>query len=421
MCANTIDKTRFLRDVFHGYYRTQLKKLSFPTRITERELAFFPFEGNFVKRHIGFSDHQQLLLYLRRYPPRHAYFSAAYFDKPDGERMDEKGWRGADLIFDIDADHFETQCRIEHDRWSCNKCGTKGKGVPPKKCPRCGAPNSQIKTYAWLCENCLSEAKNETIKLVEEYLETDLGIAKKDMIIVFSGHRGYHVHVHNRAFEPLGSAARREIIDYVTGNGIKVESFGLDEITGRHKVTVGPAVTAWGWRGRLARGIIGFLRTTDANHLSSIEGLRRRAKFIMQNRDKIIQGIQDVPPRYAIKGLKIDHLKKIAEEGAKWIGSKIDVTVTGDVHRLIRLPGSLHGKTGFRVVSLSFSELERFDPFRDVLAFRGTVRVHVKNPPPFRIGDHNYVGLKDEIIDLPTNAAVFLLAKGIADFQGVAS
>jgi len=29
--------------------------------------------------------------------------------------MENKGWIGADLIFDIDADHIETRCKTEHD------------------------------------------------------------------------------------------------------------------------------------------------------------------------------------------------------------------------------------------------------------------------------------------------------------------
>ena len=409
----------FLYDVFQGYYRTQVKTLDFPTQIGDRELAFFPFEGNFVKRHIGFANHNELLLYLKRFTPRHAYFSAAYFDNPSGERMDEKGWQGADLIFDIDADHFEISCRYDHDTWDCTQCGQTGRGAGPIKCPQCGAPNSRIKQHPWLCENCLEEAKNETIKLIEDFLIKDFGIAMKDLIIVFSGHRGYHVHVHNKAYESLGSAARREIIDHITGNGIRPESLGLYSAPGQGKTIVGPSQKAKGWRGRIARGLVAYLQHTTREKLRSIDGLTRRAQFIINHRDDIIQGIQADPPRYNIKGLKYDHLKKLAIEGARYMGSKIDVSVTGDVHRLIRLPQSLHGKTGFRVVVLPFSELGSFDPFRDVLVFRGTTRIHVKDAPAFRIGDSEYPNMKDKIIELPTNAAVFLLAKGVADFHGV--
>ncbi|SVD73115.1 uncharacterized protein METZ01_LOCUS425969, partial [marine metagenome] len=40
-----------------------------------------------------------------------------------------------------------------------------------------------------------------------------------------------------------------------------------------------------------------------------------------------------------------------------------DEPVTGDIHRLIRLPGSLHGGTGLVVKILNVDELEKFDPY----------------------------------------------------------
>ncbi|WP_243675341.1 hypothetical protein [Vulcanisaeta distributa] len=41
------------------------------------------------------------------------------------------------------------------------------------------------------------------------------------------------------------------------------------------------------------------------------------------------------------------------------MSTHIDEVVTMDVHRLIRLPNSLHGKTGLRVIRVSPSDLER--------------------------------------------------------------
>jgi len=38
--------------------------------------------------------------------PRHAYFSAARYDDPGASTMSQKGWRSADLVFDLDADHL---------------------------------------------------------------------------------------------------------------------------------------------------------------------------------------------------------------------------------------------------------------------------------------------------------------------------
>ena len=84
------------------------------------------------------------------------------------------------------------------------------------------------------------------------------------------------------------------------------------------------------------------------------------------------------------------------------------------MHRLIRLEGSLHGKTGFRKTKVSGS-LESFDPLKEAIAFnRGEVRVRVKEAPEFRVGDSIYGPYSDEEVELPTAAAVLLICKGLA-------
>ena len=55
-----------------------------------------------------------------------------------------------------------------------------------------------------------------------------------------------------------------------------------------------------------------------------------------------------------------------------------DEPVTGDVHRLIRLPGSLHGGSGLRVTTMTSKELEDFDPMTKAIAF-GDELVKIKN------------------------------------------
>ncbi len=417
--STPLTAARYLFEAFRGYYRFNLSQIRLPKDIIPREFAFFPFNANYVNRHIGFADHNSVVRYLQQNPPRHAYYSSAYFKYPDAERMQEKQWEGADLVFDIDADHFDIPCRDSHDSWTCTSCGCRGLGSSPPKCPDCSTPNSRIKSFAWLCENCLVEAKHETIKLIEDFLEPDFGFSKKQMQIVFSGHRGYHVHVHDTAFNLLGSSERREIIDYVTGNGIDPVLHGLEETYGRPKRIKGPSGEDHGWRGRLARGLIGYLTQVDEKHLQQITSMKRKVAYILKHRDRIISGISSSPPKYNYPKLKITDWHALAKQSAYWIGSKIDVAVTGDVHRLIRLPETLHGKTGFRVVPLTYIELTKFDPFKDALVFKGTITIHVTKAPAFRIADNEYPAYTDTILDVPTNTGVFLLAKGVADFQGL--
>ena len=55
-------------------------------------------------------------------------------------------------------------------------------------------------------------------------LENDFGFSQDELHVFFSGHRGYHVHIENDAVRSLDAMARKEIVDYVTGLGIKLFS-----------------------------------------------------------------------------------------------------------------------------------------------------------------------------------------------------
>ena len=59
------------------------------------------------RRHLGFSSAGDLHQILTRSSPPHSCFhSTAYYDRPSEWKMADKGWRGADLIFDLDGDHL---------------------------------------------------------------------------------------------------------------------------------------------------------------------------------------------------------------------------------------------------------------------------------------------------------------------------
>ena len=116
-----------------------------------------------------------------------------------------------------------------------------------------------------------------------------------------------------------------------------------------------------------------------------------------------------------LKGISVREWKTIALYGAERESAKIDTVVTTDVHRLIRLTNTLHGKTGLRKVRVPSNKIEDFDPWKNAIAFNsGTVKVHVLEAPQFRIGDESYGPYRDENIELPTAAAMLLLCKGLA-------
>jgi len=96
--------------------------------------------------------------------------------------------------------------------------------------------------------------------------------------------------------------------------------------------------------------------------------------------------------------------------------AKIDTVVTTDIHRLIRLAGSLHGKTGLMKIEAPPIGFDKFDPLEEAIAFKeGQVIVDVTEAPKFRIGNE-YHGPFNNVsnVELPTAAALFLLCRGAA-------
>ena len=208
----------FVYQKFCEYYRDPLTVIPAPVSPGQREFAYLLFKERFMVRHKRFEGIRPLRSMLSETVPSDVYHSCAYYENPDFD-MDKKGWLGADLVFDIDADHIPTTCDKIHDEFTCVKCGFSGKGLIPEVCPACEATKFETKT--WPCELCIKSARDETAKLID-MLENDFGFSLDELHVFFSGHRGYHVHVEDEAVRSLDAMARKEIVDYVIGLGIKL-------------------------------------------------------------------------------------------------------------------------------------------------------------------------------------------------------
>jgi len=117
-----------------------------------------------------------------------------------------------------------------------------------------------------------------------------------------------------------------------------------------------------------------------------------------------------------VKGVGDKNWRKLIQYIADKQSVKIDTVVTTDIHRLIRLAGSLHEKTGFMKTEVLHSNIDDFDPFKEAVAFKeGHVTVNVTEAPEFRIGDSHYGPFKNSSnIELPTAAALLLIRKQVA-------
>src|SRR5512138_1285427 len=117
-----------------------------PPRFDRREFGFMFFDKTFVQRHIGFSSNADLKRFLIQNVPSHAYYSSAYYRAPGAGTMEEKGWLGADLIFDLDADHI---------------------------------PGAEKLSYSEM----LAKVKEKMIQLLDDFILGDLGISEKNLSV----------------------------------------------------------------------------------------------------------------------------------------------------------------------------------------------------------------------------------------------
>jgi len=434
---------KFLQLMFQDYYRENSNKIDIPDRIWNREFGLeswdflwkctnpscgrdgtsfkpvlkCPHCGHDTtitkwKRHVGFRTADDLFKELYSSAPHSVYHSAAFYETPVA-RMAEKGWEGAELVFDIDADHLDSPCSKNHDVWICSnaQCSEYGMGAPPTEgCPRCG--ENRFSTRKWVCDRCLEDARMNTIKIHDEFLVNDFNIDPKFIQINYSGHRGYHIRVRDPNIFKLDSQGRIEIIHFITGMGLDSEriirSIGNNDVI--------PSRDMPGWAGKMADAILEYLRSIDEQPDDY-----KWAKSLMDHQRIAADGLIRNPPILSPKvtGVGLKSWQEIAKESALVYGGKTDIPVTHDIHRVIRLIGSLNGKTGFEVTRLTRDDLDTFDPFSDAIAFNeGVLKVRIASGflpiPQIRIGNTIFGPYSDEEIELPMAAAMFLLCKEVA-------
>lgn len=391
-----IDQTlQWVSDAFRAYYATNPPPP--PPRFGRREFGFLWIGKKFFLRHTGFPTAEAYTQFVQREAPHHAYYSTAYYKTPSAPTMKEKEWLGADLIFDLDADHL---------------------------------PGAAELSFA----QQLAEVKIQARKLLHEYLLGDFGFAEENVRIVFSGGRGYHFHVNDPRVLQLDSAARREIVDYVSPNetvaedlyqhwaweeAVKKDDFGRLQKTTR----IHPA-SAPGWNGRITRTALQFLDAVRAmperdavRTLTNIKGIgEKTARPIVQNlTDARIGRIRELGYLEQFDFLTREaFVKALIEQAKLHAPGETDEPVTADIKRLIRLPGSLHGKTGLRVTPLTVKEFESFDPLVDAVAFGDEpARVIVSKPTEVPLAGHT-LQVEPGEQDLPLYAALFLVLRRAA-------
>lgn len=385
----------YLTGRFGDYYRGAA--VTPPPAASDREWGHIPFtsgEGTTMVRHQSLLDiaggPADLPDFLAREGPRHVYFSAARYDDPGSRSMAEKGWQSADLIFDLDADHL---------------------------------PSVDPETASY--PEMLAACKEALVDLLD-LLQRDFGFGDEEMQIVFSGSRGYHVHVRDESVRTLDSDARREIVDYVRGIGLDEDGL-IESRPNENGVLQKHLRLDGGWGRRVHEELLSYAdELREMSQPAALERLQELDGVGETTADSIHDAVTDDLEQLRRGNLEIGSgartlVRALTERVVDDQSVPVDEPVTTDLRRLIRLPGSLHGDTGFVVEPIELDAVAEFDPLEDAVAerFRGRrVMIDVTDPGPVPVGgdgrDDSF-RFSEGTQSVREFVGVYLLARGRAE------
>ena len=379
----------YLRGRFGDYYRRV--DAEGPPDGHAREWGYVPWTegpGETYVRHNSLLDMGSLGDFLARERPKHIYFSAGRYDNPSASTMDDKGWQSSDLIFDLDADHLPD--------------------------------TSPDDTYAEMLASC----KEALLRLLD-FLENDF--AFEHLEVVFSGSRGYHVHVRDANVQHLDRDARREIVDYVRGIGLEFDALVEEETVaglGRKTPTDNDYLpTDGGWGARIHDRLIAEIE--PLRDLPEEEALDRLMEYDGIGEGKAQAAYNLAQDRFVEieRGNLSAHavFRQLAERFASEVvadqNAQIDEPVSTDTNRLIRLPGSLHGGSGLAVRRIPREEVASFDPLVDAIpeTFRShEITVDVTDGGEVELDGDSFT-LEEGVGTVPEYLGVFLMTRGRAE------
>jgi DNA primase small subunit len=403
---------QFLRGHFQKFY--QGREIEGPPEISSREFGYGVFGRKIANRNLAFQDRKAFNQFLRDSVPFFVSYSNALYKFPARRPMEAKEFLGGDLVYEFDADDLPTDCKQAHDSWECLNCGRKGKGRQ-LKCDECGF---STKMEEWFCSECLEAAKSRVFALLT-FLEDDFGFTE-GIAVNFSGRAGYHVHIRNDMVRQLSPSARIELIDYLMANGLNIFSHFQKEAT-FFRCSSG---SSGGWPQRILEKLGEVLEEGNAEKIAVMGNTTvAMAKRLLKEKAIILSSIRErqvIPSIFGRVNSKSEsksdrfwqHFLNSIVAGI----SPIDRQTSVDLNKIVRVPETLHGETGFVSTGLTRDSLRKFNPFDDSPAFsnQGTVRVFINRAPRIYLAGESFGPFKEEEVELPLNPAIFLLGRGSA-------
>jgi len=204
----------------------------------------------------------------------------------------------------------------------------------------------------------------------------------------------------------LNSGERREIIDYLMVNTEKILN-GNRFHNSLKAIQVSKI---------LARRIKNLIKEKKLKEVLEKHGVDiERTYSILVSKDNLrkleIGDLSFLPKSRGVKNLILELIERISKN----IRIYIDAPVTADIKRLIRMPHSLHGKTGLRVTKVEIDELKDFNPFYNAVVFEDEkVKIRGMKRAKIEIMGEEFSIKAGEKLSIPEYAAIFFLCRGVA-------
>ncbi len=308
------------QEIIREYYRTkftlnELKRVIRLEAFENREFGF-RYKDGFV-RNLSFESLGKLHRYIAEKAPFGAFVGALYNEPPTlSTPIHTLKWIGREFIIDLDLDEYD----------SVRTCGCRG--------------GDQLCTVCW-------SLVNEAILFVDETLREDFGF--NDVTWVFSGRRGVHCWVRDDIAFNMDSDLRSSIMEYMSilkGSKKNIRIQDRKDLSATFIKRIYKIVAN------------SFIKYATIEDLISLGYDKAKATKLITFRDQY--GLtKELTTAIINKAKHVGALDEIFRRRYPRLDTKVSI----DTRRLLRMPGSIHEKTGKKCRILDISkELDTFNP-----------------------------------------------------------
>lgn len=358
---------KFIQDRFAAYYARHPTYLV--DRPAEREWMIQAPTGRITRHLTSSADH--LPTWLAKAAPLHVYHSLACYASPGAPDMTTKhaGRTRWEVLVDLDV-----------------------------------VPDAQPDGGRESLSDALTRAKHQFVAILQ-MLHDDLRLRGDSLQASFSGSKGYHARLSREDLQQLSQEARSELGRFLGGHNTELrELFPYGSMYPVREPKGGLKRRMWLALNRI-KGMAGKPRP------ARLIALCQRNNPTMADADEILDRIRDARDP-----------TQIADEtaGKTWYAMarylacpNVDQGAIADASRMVRLQGSLNGKSGLICKSLqSLDDVESFDPLTDANphAKDQTVKVHGLRDWSLDVQGQRYTVANQDQTQLPEHVAVVFVA-----------